>query len=102
MVVQALSLVADAVDRSHIVAEEKDICISTRFEEVPRCAGNAELLGIAVQNLVENAVRYSPEHTKVDIWVHRVADQLLVEVADQGVGIPEDEQKRIFERFYPG
>ena len=40
-----------------------------------------------------------PEHTKVDIWVHRVADQLLVEVTDQGVGIPEDEQKRYFERF---
>ena len=32
--------------------------------------------------------------------MHRVADQLLVEVSDQGVGIPEDEQKRIFERFY--
>ena len=94
------SLVADAVDRSHIVAEEKDIQISTRIEEVPEVYGDAELLGIAVQNLVENAVRYSPEHTKVDIWVHRVADQLLVEVADQGVGIPEDEQKRIFERFY--
>ena len=82
------SLVADAVDRSHIVAEEKDIQISTRIEEVPEVYGDAELLGIAVQNLVENAVRYSPEHTKVD------------EVADQGVGIPEDEQKRIFERFY--
>ena len=94
------SLVADAVDRSHIVAEEKDIQISTRIEEDPEVYGDAELLGIAVQNLVENAVRYSPEHTKVDIWVHRVADQLLVEVADQGVGIPEDEQKRIFERFY--
>ena len=32
--------------------------------------------------------------------MHRVADQLLIEVSDQGVGIPEDEQKRIFERFY--
>ena len=60
--------ISDAVDRSHIVAEEKDIQISTRIEEVPEVYGDAELLGIAVQNLVENAVRYSPEHTKVDIW----------------------------------
>ena len=35
----------------------------------------------------------------MDIWVHRVADQLLVEVADQGVGIPEDEQKRVLSVF---
>ena len=79
------TLVADAMDRSHLAAE---------------VYGDAELLGMAVQNLVENAIRYSPEHTKVDILVHRVADQLLIEVSDQGVGIPEDEQKRIFERFY--
>ena len=94
------TLVADAMDRSHLAAEEKDIQVSSRIEDAPEVYGDAELLGMAVQNLVENAIRYSPEHTKVDILVHRVADQLLVEVSDQGVGIPEDEQKRIFERFY--
>ena len=94
------TLVADAMDRSHLAAEEKDIQVSSRIEDAPEVYGDAELLGMAVQNLVENAIRYSPEHTKVDILVHRVADQLLIEVSDQGVGIPEDEQKRIFERFY--
>ena len=84
------SLVAEAVDRSKLAAEAKN-------REV---YADPELLGIAVHNLIENAVRYSPEDTRVDVTVETSHENLLISVTDQGSGISEEDQKRIFERFY--
>src|SRR5690606_15497509 len=54
----------------------------------------------AVHNLISNAVQYSPEGSRVGIGV--TTDDGVVEIAvtDQGVGIPEDERDRVFERFF--
>jgi two-component system sensor histidine kinase SenX3 len=49
---------------------------------------------------VENAVNYSPEHTKVSIVTKRNGDIAEISVTDQGIGIAEGELNRIFERFY--
>ena len=65
-----------------------------------RDSGDRELLGTAVRNLIENAIRYSPENTKVGIGITQRDDTIKISVKDQGPGIPEDEQDRIFERFY--
>ncbi|MBG9982904.1 PAS domain-containing protein [Aerococcaceae bacterium DSM 111020] len=51
-------------------------------------------------NLVDNAINYSGEGSNVIIRAYGVASGVMLEVADNGVGIPEEEQKRIFERFY--
>jgi two-component system sensor histidine kinase KdpD len=51
-------------------------------------------------NLVENAVRYSPEGTEIEIRAAREDDRLMVEVADRGPGIPDSEKTRIFEKFH--
>ncbi len=51
-------------------------------------------------NLVENAIKHSPEEAAVRVRLSRNADQVLLEVRDEGPGIPEKYQKRIFERFY--
>ena len=88
------SLVSEAVDRSKLAAEAKNITIHTAAYADP------ELLGIAVHNLIENAVRYSPEDTRVDVTVETSHENLLISVTDQGSGISEEDQKRIFERFY--
>ena len=55
---------------------------------------------MAVLNLVENAINYSPENTKVSVVV-KIKDELLeISVTDQGIGIAEGELARVFERFY--
>jgi PAS domain S-box-containing protein len=51
-------------------------------------------------NLVENAIKYSPEGGRIEVRVADTPDQLRVEVHDQGLGIPPSEQTRIFEKFY--
>jgi two-component system phosphate regulon sensor histidine kinase PhoR len=54
----------------------------------------------ALRNVIENAVHYGVEGTAVDISSHRDADRVVVDIADRGPGIPEDDLSRIFERFY--
>jgi two-component system, OmpR family, phosphate regulon sensor histidine kinase PhoR len=51
-------------------------------------------------NLLENAVRYTPEGTKVSLHARRVGDKVRIEVRDQGPGIPQEQRGRVFERFY--
>jgi two-component system sensor histidine kinase SenX3 len=63
--------------------------------------GDEELLVTALRNLLDNAVAYSPEKTKVVVATEQVGRDLVdLSVTDQGIGIPERDLERIFERFY--
>jgi len=91
---------AVAVEQSRLVAESRGIQIVTSLGQGVEVFGDADLLATAIRNLVANAVNYSESGTRVAVSV--TSRQRLVEiaVADQGHGIPESEQTRIFERFY--
>jgi two-component system, OmpR family, sensor kinase len=62
--------------------------------------GNRELLRSAIENVLRNAVRYSPNGARVDVAVERSDAGLTVSVRDQGPGVPESDVERIFEPFY--
>ena len=62
--------------------------------------GDAQVLSEALGNLIVNAVAYSPHGSKVGVGVKRVDDVVEIAVTDRGIGIPEADQQRIFERFY--
>ena len=57
-------------------------------------------LGQVVANLIDNAIKYSPEGGHVAVRVRTIGGHGVIEVTDHGVGIPHDEQERIFEKFY--
>lgn len=59
-----------------------------------------KILELAVTNLVNNAIKYSPENTEITIHVAHQKDRITIEISDQGIGIPEKEQKFIFNRYY--
>ena len=93
-------LVNEAIDQSQVGAENRKIEILTGEVANGVVLGDREQLIMAIQNLVENAVNYSPEGTKVTVSSVVKDGIVTISITDQGIGIPENEKDRIFERFY--
>lgn len=62
--------------------------------------GNPTLIGELVYNLADNAVKYNKENGKITVFVGETADGVELSVKDTGIGIPDEDTERIFERFY--
>ena len=92
--------VREAVDRNKLAAEAKNISIKVGGRIETPVFGDPDMLVTAVRNLIDNAVRYSPENTRVGIGLREREGMAHITVTDQGPGITETEQDRIFERFY--
>ena len=93
-------LVAAALDRSRTDAEARDITLAGQTDTGLGVRGNAGQLQVALGNLVENAVAYSDDGSRVAVSVKPADGAVSITVSDQGIGIPESELDRIFERFY--
>ncbi len=92
--------VHEAIDRCTTKAASKDITLVAGGTEGLNIWGDEELLITALRNLIDNAVAYSPEHTRVVVSARPAGEAVEVSVSDQGIGIPEGAQERIFERFF--
>jgi two-component system sensor histidine kinase SenX3 len=93
-------LVSEAIDQSQVGADSRKIQILSGEIENGVVLGDRDQIIMAIQNLVENAVNYSPEGTKVTVSSIVKDGIITISITDQGIGIPEVEKDRIFERFY--
>lgn len=94
-------LAATSVRRHAEAAEQKNIKLSLQQSPTPAIALlNEEDFMSAVDNLLDNAISYTPNGGKVDVLVSKNAQGLAIEVKDTGVGIPPESLPRVFERFY--
>jgi two-component system sensor histidine kinase SenX3 len=100
MAVGVDAVVAEALDRCRMKANARGIALADEGDRGLSLRGDEDLLITAIRNLLENAVAYSPERTRVVVTTRRDGDQVEISVADQGIGIPERDLQRIFERFY--
>jgi two-component system, OmpR family, sensor histidine kinase SenX3 len=98
--VEVGEVIERAVDRCRVDAQSRGISIVVKADPSLEVMGSEDQLVIAVGNLVENAVNYSPDHTRVAVAAHVDGDLVEITVSDQGVGIPSSELERVFERFY--
>jgi two-component system sensor histidine kinase SenX3 len=94
------AVIAEAVDRSQLPAESKKIQIVVGERVDATVYGDRDLLVTALRNLIDNAIRYSPEKTRVGVGVRSKDGLIAVSVTDQGEGLTPEDQERVFERFY--
>jgi len=93
-------LIKEAMDQCRTTAESRNISLIFQDSKDGTVLGDRDQLTMAIHNLIENAINYSPTETKVAINTSIENGIITVSIADQGIGIPEIEIERIFERFY--
>jgi two-component system sensor histidine kinase SenX3 len=98
--VEVEDVIREAVSQAQISSEARGIYVELGNIQSATVIGDRDQLIAAVHNLVENAINYSPENTKVSVTSAINGDLVEISVTDQGIGIAESELGRIFERFY--
>ena len=93
-------LVQQLVEDSSIEAAAHGCELKYEKREAVTVAGDPELLGRAVENVIRNAIRYAPRETAVEVSLARNNGKVVVGVRDQGSGVPEADLPRLFDAFY--
>lgn len=82
-------------------AERKKIKLEFHFSKgLPNVKVDEEKIRLAIQNLIENSIRYTPEKGKIIIRIEKKESEVEFSIKDTGVGIPKEEQKRVFTKFF--
>jgi PAS domain S-box-containing protein len=92
--------IAVRVLESATVHLPENVSLSLSADDAPRITCDENKLRQVLVNLVDNAVKYSPEGGRIELSVRNGNGACVIEVADEGLGIPNDERERIFEKFY--
>lgn len=99
-------LVQEAVSIVRVLAEDRAQTVSLSIEDPVEVSADRSFMRMALVNLIDNAVKYSPERSEIRILVQAVEGSPIegpavkISVADQGPGIPENMRERVFDRFY--
>ncbi len=93
-------LLDEVVKKAEYLAQKKNIEIIKEFEPLFSIQVDTELIRQVFTNLIENAIKYSPENSKVLVSTEDRDGKVIVQVADQGIGISQSEQENIFVKFY--
>ncbi len=119
-IVKDLLTLSRLEQESHIEFDQVDVCnmideilniygfkaqekqVDLRFKECSNqyVKGDRNLLEIVLSNLVDNGIKYNEEGGYVEIWPYEKDGEMLIDVRDNGIGIPKQDKTRVFERFY--
>jgi signal transduction histidine kinase len=93
-------IVEECVETSSPAADAREIELIARLERLPRIQGDRARLAQVLDNLVSNAIKFTPRGGRVEVRLSEENGSAVVEVEDSGLGIPEAEQAQLFERFF--
>jgi signal transduction histidine kinase len=94
------SVVRESLEGCRPIAEAKEIELAQDVNEVPALVGDRARLGQVLDNLVSNALKFTPNGGRVSISLEAADDSVVLEVSDNGIGIAADDQAHLFERFF--
>lgn len=94
------TLLKEVIQQFQLSAKEKEIELITEFDPLFSIRIDEELLKQVFANLIENAIKYSGSKSRVLISTEEKDQRIIIQVADQGVGIPDEEIERVFDKFY--
>ncbi|BCF87438.1 MULTISPECIES: ATP-binding protein [Paraburkholderia] len=94
------ALVHECVTAHLPLAQKRGVDLGIEASEPATVTGDAESLRVMLNNLIDNATKYTPEGGRVDVCLRVEDGRPLVQIADSGPGIPPDERDRVFDRFY--
>jgi two-component system sensor histidine kinase GlrK len=95
------AIAAQAVDAHKLALVAKGLTVKRECERVS-LNGDAEKLRVVIDNLLSNSIKYSPADSTIVLRLGRYKDNAVLEVMDQGPGIPDEDRERVFEPFYRG
>jgi PAS domain S-box-containing protein len=97
-------VIESVVDSLKEFAKRKEIELKFEKpeEKLPKIKLDKEKIGLAIQNLIENAITYTLPGGRVTVSLKRVKKEVEISVSDTGIGIPKDQQKRVFSKFFRG
>jgi signal transduction histidine kinase len=93
-------VVAECVETSMPAARAKGVALSASTEHLPRFEGDRDRLAEVLDNLVSNALKFTPSGGRVEVRLKEVDGKAVIEVDDTGVGLRQGEQDKLFERFF--
>jgi signal transduction histidine kinase len=93
-------IVGDSVESSAALARSREVELVAELDDVPPVLGDKDRLGQLVGNLVSNALKFTPAGGRVTARSFVDGNNAVVEIADTGIGIPQAEQSRLFQRFF--
>ncbi|MEY4615683.1 MAG: hypothetical protein RJB66_643 [Pseudomonadota bacterium] len=94
------ALIEEVLQKTDYLAKEKKIKIVKELEPLFSLRLDADLIRQVLLNLIENAIKYSPNDSKIKIRTEEKDNRVLIQVSDQGIGIPDDEMPRLFMKFF--
>jgi PAS domain S-box-containing protein len=96
-----ITFVRDVVHRHHTAVSDRRFHLNAPGRDAV-VVGDRDRLEQVLGNLLENAVKYSPDGSEIFVDVQERGDQIVTSVCDRGIGIPNDELSQVFERFHRG
>ena len=95
-----LGEIAKTIVQNHIIpAEKQELTLELRVDDsVPILNADGNMLTRAITNLVDNAIKYTPNGGRVEVGIERDGDMVVIRVTDDGHGISEEDQRRLFQR----
>jgi signal transduction histidine kinase len=93
-------ILLECLEAAKPAADDKQIDLAADLEHTPTMLADRSRIAQVLDNLISNALKFTPPTGRVSVHATRVGNDVVVQVADTGVGIPADEQDRLFERFF--